>query len=126
MRLSLRRVLALLCAIAALALVLGGGTRWYRASRPDDRLRIGKEALGRGDEGASWRIVRELERAGHKDHALLLRAEILYGESRYLQSLDTLNQIKDEGALRLQAATLAGWCFLQLRNLNEAARHFHF
>src|SRR5262245_15916154 len=117
MRRFLRRLLPVLCLAAALALACGGATRWYRASQPDHRLRLGQEALERDDSDAAWRVVAALERGGHKDHAYLLRAEILYRESRYLQALNTLNQIQDQGALRLQAATLAGWCFLQARNL---------
>src|SRR5262249_7919557 len=126
MTVALRRALAVLCLTALLVLALGMGTRWYRASRPDERLRVGQEALERGDGDLASRLVQDLERAGHKDHARLLHADILYREHRYLQALKTLDQIRDEGALRLQAATLGGWCYLQARNLSEAARHFHF
>src|SRR5262249_28469453 len=121
-----RRLLILVCLIIAIALAWGGGTWWYRSTQPDNRLRLGQEALSRGDLDEAQRLVLVLKRAGHKDYANLLHAEILYSQGQSLQALNALDRIQDEGALRLQAATLGGWCFLQERNLHEAARHFHF
>src|SRR5262249_3188699 len=108
---SRRRLLAFVCLGAALLLAGGAATRWYHSRQPDHRLHLGQQALERGDRDTTRQLVAALERAGHKDHANLLRADILYRDGEYLHALDTLNRIREEGNLRLQAATVAGWCF---------------
>ncbi len=134
-----RRLARIACVLGATAL---GLSAWaYRhVTQPDYQLRRGREALHASESDVAESYAARLERGGHPDHARLLRGEALYLLGRFClednrrrealplfsQSLDELNQIKDEGALRLEAAALVGQCLLYLGNPREAERAFHF
>lgn len=133
-----------LLVLLALALVAAGlglaGWGFYHTTRPEHRLRRGREALLRRDYSQARELADKLERAGHPDPAHLLRGELHYRVARpYLeandlrpaipllhQALDEFNQIRDEGDLRVEAVALAGQCQLYLRDLREAERAFRY
>lgn len=121
-----------------------GDARWYFTSDPNYRLRLGQAAL-RGSNPEEGRdradqITLLLEASGFKDHAALLRGETyfrqgkLYAEANDLaqagpplsRAVIEFNKIRDQGALRLQAAALLGQCFVYLKQANEARAAFEF
>lgn len=120
------RLLALLGLLAVLASAGAGAAWWYRTSRPEARLRRAQEALRRGNDTEARSLLAQLEDAGRADEAHLLRGEMHYRRGAFAAALAALNEIRDEGPLRGQAAVLGGHCFLALGNLHEAARHFHY
>src|SRR5207247_11209982 len=67
-----------------------------------------------------------LEAGGAADHAHLLKGEIALARDGFTQALAHFNRIRDQGALRLQAAFLSGKCLLSLRNLRESERALLF
>ncbi len=124
---KLRRLLVWLLGLTVVCGLVGAwAARWYYTTQPDYRLRCGQEALSRGDAEAAERQALQLETAGHADYAHLLRAEVLFCARRYAQTLQELNQIRDQGELRLKAIALSGQCLLYLREAREAERVFHF
>lgn len=135
-----RRGLLLAGLVILLALSASVAGRWYRSTRPEYRLEQGREALRRGDWEQAERQVLVLDADGAHDHALLLRAEIHFEHARpYLdagqpqsaviwlrRALETCNQIRDRGAVHLDAAALSGKCLLFLGELAQAERAFVF
>jgi tetratricopeptide (TPR) repeat protein len=136
-----RRPLLLL---AGLALLLGLSTSlaacWYRSTRPENRLEQGRDALRRGDWERAERLALLLDAAGAADRALLLRAEICFEHARpsldadqrepavpwLRRALEMCNQIRTQGAVRLEAAALTGKCLLFLGAPAQAERAFAF
>jgi tetratricopeptide (TPR) repeat protein len=123
---SRRHLFLLVSPAAALALLACGAWWWYATSRPDYRLRRGQEALHRGDLEQAQRQASALEASGATDHAHLLRGEALYHQQRYAAALAQFNQIRDTGAIRLQAAALSGLSLLHLKARSEAERALSF
>jgi tetratricopeptide (TPR) repeat protein len=136
-----RRLLVLFTALVVLlGLMAALGARWYRTTQPDYRLRCGYEMLARGDQGGAQRLVVLLQADGARDHAEMLRAEILFAQAKPFldgeepeaaspllrQAVEACNRISDQGEIRLQAATLTGRCFLYLHEPAQAARAFAF
>jgi tetratricopeptide (TPR) repeat protein len=117
-----KRVVLALLAVAAVA---AGGWR-YRITRPEYRFARGHEAIDAGNFKAAEQYAARLEAAGRNDRAHLLRAESLYARRDLEAALRECNQIKDEGDIRLTAATLAGRCLLDLGAMTEADRAFNF
>jgi tetratricopeptide (TPR) repeat protein len=134
-----RPVTAVVSVVLAAALGLAGWN-YYRTTRPDYRLRAGREALRRGDLTRGRELAVQLETSGHPDPAHFLRAEALYRQARaYVEAedlpsatpllreaLDELDQIRDEGELRVESEAVAGQCQLYLQNLRAAEAAFLF
>jgi tetratricopeptide (TPR) repeat protein len=114
--------------LAALFVLAGGAAWWYRVTRPDYLLRQGQAALARGDRYRAEEIMLRLEEAGHKEQAYLLHADLLTRSRQYRQALDELVKIGEDSdlGLRVQAAALAGWCWLSLGNFDDAASDLSF
>jgi tetratricopeptide (TPR) repeat protein len=136
-----KRRLVLLAGLLVLALLGGlGGWAYWATTRPDYRLRRGQEAARRGDFDRAEELADKLQAAGHADHAHLLRGECLYREAYpdrdggpsprpsplLEQALAELSQVRDEGAIRLEAVALTGQCLLYLNDKREAERAFQF
>jgi tetratricopeptide (TPR) repeat protein len=118
------RTVRLCLAVACLA--AAGGGWWYYVTRPEYRWQRGQQALRENDWLAAEEFARKLEASGEPDRARLLRGEALFRQRRYADAVTELNQVRDEGDLRLRAATLQGQCFLRLNFLREAHRAFQF
>jgi tetratricopeptide (TPR) repeat protein len=110
----------------AVALLGGAGAWWHHTSRPEYLLREGQAALRRGDVEAADLLAARLEASGHADHARLLFGQVYLRLKRPARALEEFNQIRDQGAIRLEAAASSGQCLLQLNNAAEAARCFAF
>ena len=124
-----------LCFLACLCVAAGGAAAWWhvRCSRPEYRLRLAQEAVRAGKYTAGEAEAAALEADGYKDAALLLRGEalLLRGEAQdrredIVAALNTLNQIRGEGTVLVEAASVSGRCLLRLGNLLEAERAFSF
>lgn len=111
---------------AVLGLVGGVAAWWYRTSQPDYRLRRGQEALRQGDPEKAELLAAALEAGGYQDQANLLRGEILFDRKRYAEALAQFNQIRDQGAIRLEATALSGQCLMNLNEPREATRALRF
>jgi tetratricopeptide (TPR) repeat protein len=116
--------------ILIIGLLLVGGAivgQWrYRVTRPDYRLARGQQAVQEFDWQTAEHLANRLEATGHPDHAHLLRGELLYVRKQPDRALAELNQIKDQGAIRLRAAAITGRCLLDLGAQAEAERVFMF
>lgn len=135
-----RRLVAALAGVVVLGLAGAAGAWWYHTTRPDYRLRGGREALRRGQREQAERMVRVLTAAGDRDHANLLRAEIALAQAKPFldadlaaqavpllrRALEACNQVRDQGDLRLQAAALSGQCLLYLGDRAGAERALLF
>jgi tetratricopeptide (TPR) repeat protein len=137
-----KRFLLLVFVFLVLVLVpsVGGYAWWSHTTQPDYRLREGQEALRNGDREAAERLAVRLEASGAKDHARLLRGQVLFQEAKpFLDSdqkdkatpllqrcLDELNKIRDQGALRVQGAALIGQCLVYLKEPAQAERALLF
>jgi tetratricopeptide (TPR) repeat protein len=133
-------VLVLGCLAGVASLAAGGGGWWYRTTRPEYLLRQGQEALRGGDLARAHELADRLEAGGAADHAHLLRGAAFFREAGpYLgtpeehavlpllkRAVNEFNQIRDQGAIRLEAAALSGQCILYAKNPAEAARVFRF
>jgi tetratricopeptide (TPR) repeat protein len=113
--------------LARLALVVGLGgivAVWqYQVSRPEYRLRAGREALLRHD----WTAVREqadrLESSGYPDHAHLLRGQIHLHLGELAKAVQEYNAIRhDQPEILAEASLVYGLAFLSLGKLVEAER----
>jgi tetratricopeptide (TPR) repeat protein len=98
----------------------------YRVTRADYRLGRGQEAVREGDWKEAEQLAHRLEATGHPDHAHLLRGELHFARKQPELALAEMNQIRDEGSIRLRAAVLTGRCLLDLGANNEAERVFFF
>jgi tetratricopeptide (TPR) repeat protein len=112
--------------LAVACLAAAGGSRWYYVTRPAYRWQRGQEALRQNDWSGVEEVARQLEASGEADRARLLRGEANYRHGRYADAVAELNQVRDEGDLRLRAVMLQGKCFLRLNLLREANRCFGF
>jgi Flp pilus assembly protein TadD len=99
---------------------------WYVTTRPDYRLRIGQQALANEDWDTAEQQITLLQADGRADHAHLLRGELLFRREEFAPALVEFNQLRDQGALRLQAAALSGQCLMKLGNANGAEQAFLF
>src|SRR5207245_1514296 len=99
---------------------------WHQTGDPDYRLRQGQRALEKDDDEAAERLLLLLEADGHKDHAHLLRGQKLVRDGHYARALAELNQIRDQGDLRLDAAALSGRCLLELERPRQAVAAYQF
>src|SRR6266545_2522337 len=112
-----------------LLLAAGGGYlvySWYKTTDADYRLRKGQEAARAGNYEEALRYVNLLEDDSESNRALLLRGEILLRQKEYAESLLILNQISDQGAIRLQAVAMQGECLYYLGQKREAERALRF
>src|SRR5262249_46768964 len=137
-------VLFLLAAVggglAALGHLHWGDSRWYFTSDPQYRLRCGQEALRRGEVDRVDQVALLLEADGCKDQAALLRGELNFRRGEplanrerlreaapyLLKALDEFNRIRDQGALRLEAAVYIGKCLVYLKQPYPAERALWF
>ena len=71
-----RRLTRLAVAAVVLVGVGAAGVWYYRAARPEARLRRGYEAFERGDDGEALRMADEMEDAGAADQARVLRGRV--------------------------------------------------
>jgi tetratricopeptide (TPR) repeat protein len=93
---------------ATLAAGTGAGS-WRYFHRPDRRLRLGEEALHRGELARAEQYALELQAAGHEDHAHLLRGEVLLARGQINPAIEHINQIAEsDRVLRIKAATTFG------------------
>ena len=74
------------------------GAWWRHVTRPDYRLRAGREALRQGDRARAERAALELRAAGHGDHAALLHGELFLHDAR--PQIDAGSPALAEPALR--------------------------
>jgi tetratricopeptide (TPR) repeat protein len=136
----MRKWFLLLGLMGAVGVALAG-FRWYRAfNQPDYQLERGQEALRRGDRAKAQHVVWVLEADGHRDHAHLLRAQLLFhlakpdlDQDRIGQAVPLLkrcqaelNLIREQGDLRIEAAALSGQCLLYMKEPAEAERALTF
>jgi tetratricopeptide (TPR) repeat protein len=112
--------------LLALALVVSLFVARHEYTRPDARLRRGQDAVRQRHWHRAEREVAALRAAGYDDHAHLLGGEVLLREEAYADALAEFNAIRDEGALRLEAAALSAECLVHLGNLREAERALRF
>jgi tetratricopeptide (TPR) repeat protein len=121
---NLRRVLfGLLCLAGVLGLAGAGGAWWYSTTRPEYRLRRGQEALRQGNADEAERLAVRLEADGYPDHAHLLRGEVFLRQLRIAQTVNEINQIREENeAIRIQGGIIFGLGFLSLQRPVEAER----
>jgi tetratricopeptide (TPR) repeat protein len=112
--------------LAVACLATAGGGWWYHVTRPAYRWQRGQEALRDEDWHRVEAIARKLEGSGEADRARLLRGEALYRQRRYADAVAELNQVRDEGDLRLRAAMIQGKCFLRLNLLRQGHLVFSF
>jgi tetratricopeptide (TPR) repeat protein len=105
----------------------GAGAVWrYKTTRPEYRLRLGREAVRRADFATAEAMARRLETAGHGDHARLLRAAAELELDRPGSAVVELNRI-EATELRLEGATLYGeWLVRHHAQPAEAERLFRF
>jgi tetratricopeptide (TPR) repeat protein len=146
-----RSVWLVLCGLSIVATLGSGGlafwgwlrwadARWYYHWSADYRLRRGQEALHEGNLGRAQEVADMLTAGGHGDQAALLQGEILFRQGKALvdngqapsavgrlsRAIDECNKIKDQGTIRLQAASLSGQCLLYLKQPREAERALRF
>jgi tetratricopeptide (TPR) repeat protein len=116
----------LLLAAVGLGLAGSGAVRWYQTTRPEYRLRVGREAVRRADFAAARAAAGSLEAGGHREHACLLRTAIALELDRPDSAVAELNRIKAT-ELRLEGATLYGeWLVRHQAQPAEAERLFRF
>src|SRR5262249_1317215 len=133
---SRRLWISVITLVVIVGLASGGYAWWMAACEPDARLRQGLAALQDGDLPKAEHVMWFLEAGGHKDHARLLRAHLLFQKAKpqldanqiknvepQLRScLSLLNKIRDQGGLRVQGAALSGQCLLYLGDYSQAER----
>jgi tetratricopeptide (TPR) repeat protein len=113
--------------IIVLGLLGLAGAFWYQATRPERLLRRGQQALRQGDFNQAERLATRLDRAGHKDHAHLLRCELYFRGHDAARAVDEFNQIQDKGDLLVEASALCGrWFLLELHRPAESERFLRF
>jgi tetratricopeptide (TPR) repeat protein len=133
------RLVALLSLTAFLLLGFVGW--WRHTSRPAYRLARGQALVREGKYSQARQMAKQLLDEGHTDEGRLLRGHALWAQAsssgqpdqlaaedrlRYQQALLEFNQIRGEGAIRLQATALSGQCLLGLKQLAEAERVLRF
>jgi tetratricopeptide (TPR) repeat protein len=122
-----RRYLVRLVVAAALVGSAGGAAAWwYRSTRPEYRLRQGREALQRGDRDEAERMAQLLLADGHADAAHLLRGEALFRQQQYDRAITELNRIHSKEELRVDAALILAQCLLLENQREQAERAFQF
>jgi tetratricopeptide (TPR) repeat protein len=99
---------------------------WWRTPSTDQRLRKARAALAAGDASTAVETAADLEAGGQRDHARILRADLLLSAGHPLAAVQLLNQVEDRGDLRREAIALSGQCQLRMGNVPEAARAFEF
>jgi tetratricopeptide (TPR) repeat protein len=119
-------MLTVLAAASVLGLCGVVGAWWYHTTRPEYRLRLGREALRRGDGDEAEHMAQLLMADGLPDQAHLLRGDALFHQGQYGRAIDELNRIRDRGDLRLEAALLTGQCLLLEHQPGQAERAFQF
>jgi tetratricopeptide (TPR) repeat protein len=114
--------------LGILVIATGGGAVWWwrHTSRPEYCLHLGQQALNRGDDDSLERVILLLEADGQNDPAHLLRGQKFVREGDYSRALVELNRIRDQGELRLPAASLIGRCLLELDQSRGAVDAFRF
>jgi tetratricopeptide (TPR) repeat protein len=103
-----------------LGLIGAGSWWWYATTRPDYRLRCGRDAVRRHAWVEAERYALLLETAGDRDLAHLLRGESLFRQGHHAQAVEELRQIPEGGEARVEAAALYGQWFLALKRPAEA------
>jgi tetratricopeptide (TPR) repeat protein len=109
-----------------LALLVGLGTAaalHYHANRLDHHLRQGREALQRRNWAAARQQAEWLERAGHPDHAHLVRGQIDLHHGDLAGAILEYNAIRhDRPEVLVEASRAYGLAFLSVGKLVEAER----
>ncbi|HMC89351.1 MAG TPA: tetratricopeptide repeat protein, partial [Gemmataceae bacterium] len=146
-----RSVWSVLCCLAVVMVLASGGlalwgwlrwadAAWYYHRSADYRLRRGQQALREGNRNRAEKVGELLATSGYADQAALLRGEILLRQGkalvesgqaqaaagRLVRAIEEFNKIRDQGQIRLQAATLSGQCLLYLKQPREAERALRF
>ncbi len=121
--LSLVALLALAAGgVAVYGRVHWGDAGWYYHTDPDYRLRAGQDALRHDRLDRADEVAQAMEADGYKDHAALLRGQSLYAQGKalyelrafdraeplFMKAVVELNKIKDQDAIRRQAALTLG------------------
>src|SRR5262245_25845685 len=109
---------------------------WYFHPQPDYRLDAAQKALRRSDRDRAEQAALVLEADGHHDQAALLQGAIDFERAihadesaaapLFTKVLDELNTIRDQGAVRVQAAAIIGRCLMSLKRPIEAEHSFRF
>lgn len=108
----------------ALVAGLGAAAAWHHhANRLDHRLRQAREALQRRDWAAAGKQAEWLERAGHTDHAHLVRGQIALHHGDLAGAILEYNAIRhDQPEVLVEASRVYGLAFLSVGKLVEAER----
>lgn len=111
----------LLLALLLLAVVAGSGG-WYawsgrKKNGPEDMLAEGQNLLRAGDASSADRLVNQLSVRGHREHAALLRGEILFRKKEFKRAEAEFAQVDGKSALYPQAAVLYAHCRLETGDL---------
>lgn len=110
-----------LAALLLLAVVGVLGYRWYRSTRPAERLRQGIEAVQQGDLVAAEALAEALKSSGYESHWALLKAEVAYRRNEPAEAMSFLNHIDPAvESIQLPAAVLMARCLISLQRTREA------
>ncbi len=134
------RTRRVLLALLGLAVVTGVSVWWYATTRPEYRLRLGREALQRGEFEEAHRAAERLEAGGHTAFAHLLRAEVQvrraapYLDGRRFDraapllndALNELSKVRETDPVYVDGVALSGRCLLWLKELARAEKAFQF
>jgi tetratricopeptide (TPR) repeat protein len=105
---KIRRSTAVLAAASALVLAAAMLAFWVHFRNPERLLRLGEQALARGDTAIAERYVSRLQ-GSHPAHAHLLRAELLIARQEPKPALAEIAAIgEEETDLRVRAAAALG------------------
>jgi tetratricopeptide (TPR) repeat protein len=98
----------------------------HHVTRPNYRVEQSLSAIKRGDWASAEVYAKRLESSGHFDLAHLVRAEVYFARKQFDLAILECNKIRDEGEIRVRAATVSGKSLLELGALAEANRVFLF
>ena len=93
---SLRSGRTLLVLAVLAGLVAAGGVWRYRTTRPAYRLRLGQEAVLRGDWNEAEEQAIRLEASGYPDHACLVRGHSFLRRGRLYEAVLEYNAIRHD------------------------------
>ncbi len=121
--LLLHRLAVLMSGAVALGATLGDiATR----TTPERLLHLGRDAIRRSAWDQTQGFADRLLIREDRDHARLLRGEMLHAQKKFASAIDALNRVRADGPVRIQAALVQGLCYLELgdgRNADAAFRY---
>ncbi|MCI0741697.1 MAG: tetratricopeptide repeat protein [Gemmataceae bacterium] len=121
---AMRKFLAAVVVVVAIA---AGGFWWWNAGNsPETLLKRGQEFLSQGDVDSARHLSLRLEAGGHREFGWLLEGQILLHERQLDAAIHLLQQVTQDKGLVLQAAALAGRCYLEIGHVVGAESCFQF